>query len=154
MLLGRHDGVSGVRCAAQHACGARPSSALFRSHRYIDAVRGKDLKHRLVWRYVKSLAGAGELDLKALVLGARGRRGRKILPVNAATAPAELTGSAQNEIEETRRTARIKMGIGTGRCQDGVHIEALLLRSEEHPSELQSLMRISYVVFCLQKKTR
>src|SRR3546814_2287594 len=27
-------------------------------------------------------------------------------------------------------------------------------RSEEHTSELQSLMRISYAVFCLQKKTR
>src|SRR3546814_7696026 len=33
--------------------------------------------------------------------------------------------------------------------------EALAMRearSEEHPSELQSLMRISYAVFCLQKK--
>src|SRR3546814_3856625 len=27
------------------------------------------------------------------------------------------------------------------------------VRSEEHPSELQSLMRISYAVFCLKKKT-
>src|SRR3546814_10447934 len=26
-------------------------------------------------------------------------------------------------------------------------------RSEEHPSELQSLMRISYAVFCLKKNT-
>src|SRR3546814_6091250 len=29
---------------------------------------------------------------------------------------------------------------------------ALLDRSEEHTSELQSLMRISYAVFCLKKK--
>src|SRR3546814_3005309 len=29
-----------------------------------------------------------------------------------------------------------------------------LLRSEEHTSELQSLMRISYAVFCLQKTKR
>src|SRR3546814_4142458 len=29
----------------------------------------------------------------------------------------------------------------------------LLARSEEHTSELQSLMRISYAVFCLNKKT-
>src|SRR3546814_10575543 len=29
----------------------------------------------------------------------------------------------------------------------------LLDRSEEHTSELQSLMRISYAVFCLKKKT-
>src|SRR3546814_4082035 len=29
-----------------------------------------------------------------------------------------------------------------------------LVRSEEHTSELQSLMRISYAVFCLKKKQR
>src|SRR3546814_7977891 len=29
-----------------------------------------------------------------------------------------------------------------------------LSRSEEHTSELQSLMRISYAVFCLKKKTK
>src|SRR3546814_4409739 len=28
-----------------------------------------------------------------------------------------------------------------------------IMRSEEHTSELQSLMRISYAVFCLKKKT-
>src|SRR3546814_9725624 len=32
------------------------------------------------------------------------------------------------------------------------HQVAGLLRSEEHTSELQSLMRISYAVFCLKKK--
>src|SRR3546814_4508598 len=30
---------------------------------------------------------------------------------------------------------------------------AASVRSEEHTSELQSLMRISYAVFCLKKKT-
>src|SRR3546814_9157759 len=40
----------------------------------------------------------------------------------------------------------------------GRHIGALFVtiasrRSEEHTSELQSLMRISYAVFCLKKKT-
>src|SRR3546814_13346111 len=30
----------------------------------------------------------------------------------------------------------------------------ILSRSEEHTSELQSLMRISYAVFCLKKKTK
>src|SRR3546814_9837192 len=33
-------------------------------------------------------------------------------------------------------------------------IAAPLLRSEEHTSELQSLMRISYAVFCLKKKNK
>src|SRR3546814_6471090 len=43
--------------------------------------------------------------------------------------------------------------------QHGVEIEKILIthgmlgRSEEHTSELQSLMRISYAVFCLKKQT-
>src|SRR3546814_7646010 len=32
------------------------------------------------------------------------------------------------------------------------HLKKLRMRSEEHTSELQSLMRISYAVFCLKKK--
>src|SRR3546814_5274230 len=32
--------------------------------------------------------------------------------------------------------------------------QAVPFRSEEHTSELQSLMRISYAVFCLKKKTK
>src|SRR3546814_4096815 len=36
---------------------------------------------------------------------------------------------------------------------DDVHHRIDLDRSEEHTSELQSLMRISYAVFCLKKKT-
>src|SRR3546814_5881940 len=32
--------------------------------------------------------------------------------------------------------------------------KTLVLRSEEHTSELQSLMRISYAVFCLKKKNK
>src|SRR3546814_5487190 len=34
----------------------------------------------------------------------------------------------------------------------GAHHRANVVRSEEHTSELQSLMRISYAVFCLKKK--
>src|SRR3546814_2044589 len=33
-----------------------------------------------------------------------------------------------------------------------IRANAGLVRSEEHTSELQSLMRISYAVFCLKKK--
>src|SRR3546814_5143364 len=38
-----------------------------------------------------------------------------------------------------------------GQCVPGGRAEH---RSEEHTSELQSLMRISYAVFCLKKKTK
>src|SRR3546814_4599932 len=34
------------------------------------------------------------------------------------------------------------------------HPRVAAIRSEEHTSELQSLMRISYAVFCLKKKTK
>src|SRR3546814_6680869 len=36
--------------------------------------------------------------------------------------------------------------------RNGAHEKAV--RSEEHTSELQSLMRISYAVFCLKKKKK
>src|SRR3546814_5913073 len=42
---------------------------------------------------------------------------------------------------------------GRGRTPQGPrYVERM--RSEEHTSELQSLMRISYAVFCLKKKTK
>src|SRR3546814_7702115 len=55
-------------------------------------------------------------------------------------------------------------GIALGKCHSGrtsgvtaVTIAVIAgrpARSEEHTSELQSLMRISYAVFCLKKKTQ
>src|SRR3546814_4941206 len=41
--------------------------------------------------------------------------------------------------------------VGIALCQ-ALQIILYSRRSEEHTSELQSLMRISYAVFCLQKK--
>src|SRR3546814_7180523 len=39
------------------------------------------------------------------------------------------------------------------KAREWVHdVHAIFPRSEEHTSELQSLMRISYAVFCLKKK--
>src|SRR3546814_2660209 len=43
--------------------------------------------------------------------------------------------------------ANVEVGALLGRIGDGAGA-----RSEEHTSELQSLMRISYAVFCLKKK--
>src|SRR3546814_6624820 len=40
-----------------------------------------------------------------------------------------------------------------GWMQHQRHIAHGVVRSEEHTSELQSLMRTSYAVFCLKKKT-
>src|SRR3546814_3328326 len=52
------------------------------------------------------------------------------------------------------RTIRIKLEIDVnppaGSGEDATYLD----RSEEHTSELQSLMRISYAVFCLKKKIK
>src|SRR3546814_4014014 len=45
------------------------------------------------------------------------------------------------------------VGVGVGEEQLQAIHEAHAVRSEEHTSELQSLMRISYAVFCLKKNT-
>src|SRR3546814_9090092 len=45
-----------------------------------------------------------------------------------------------------------RLGVGAEEFQSAW--KSFEVRSEEHTSELQSLMRISYAVFCLKKKTR
>src|SRR3546814_6946876 len=50
------------------------------------------------------------------------------------------------------RTSRV--AVGRGYAPDGFGFVGGRVRSEEHTSELQSLMRISYAVFCLKKKTQ
>src|SRR3546814_15842610 len=51
---------------------------------------------------------------------------------------------------DQRRQRRQRLEQGGIVQRDG---DAAGVRSEEHTSELQSLMRISYAVFCLKKKT-
>src|SRR3546814_3644175 len=63
------------------------------------------------------------------------------------------------------RSRRLARGGSAPRRRLSAHVAALrrranaphlaaLCRSEEHTSELQSLMRISYAVFCLKKKKK
>src|SRR3546814_5729147 len=49
---------------------------------------------------------------------------------------------------------RVRTGLLSVARGQGKTVLAALLRSEEHTSELQSLMRNSYAVFCLKKKTK
>src|SRR3546814_9083886 len=44
--------------------------------------------------------------------------------------------------------------VGQRPCADTMMVAAGQQRSEEHTSELQSLMRISYAVFCLKKRNK
>src|SRR3546814_10044315 len=68
-------------------------------------------------------------------------------------------GAAADRLEPfqylDRRGVVITGGRGRGSEQVVGHDDAIRAgeRSEEHTSELQSLMRISYAVFCLKKKT-
>src|SRR3546814_2943213 len=57
--------------------------------------------------------------------------------------------------QETARIAgfTILVSSGTLLAAVGTNRVDVTVRSEEHTSELQSLMRISYAVFCLKKKT-
>src|SRR3546814_5251472 len=62
----------------------------------------------------------------------------------------ELLGQMYDETRDL--IARMTLNMPAGRSRLQVAIDAYLQRSEEHTSELQSLMRISYAVFCLKKK--
>src|SRR3546814_9735248 len=52
---------------------------------------------------------------------------------------------------EAALRARLRRMVVAGEEIDDI-VQETYLRSEEHTSELQSLMRISYAVFCLNKK--
>src|SRR3546814_9528160 len=53
-------------------------------------------------------------------------------------------------------TKRLAVGVHVDEDESGPGLAAMksVSRSEEHTSELQSLMRISYAVFCLKKKNK
>src|SRR3546814_4814478 len=77
---------------------------------------------------------------------------------------AEERREAVGILDVPRRLAEARaqpIGEGLLPLRDGAGGKALVVqaaqlghRSEEHTSELQSLMRISYAVFCLKKKTQ
>src|SRR3546814_19255812 len=57
-----------------------------------------------------------------------------------------LTGACCISASREQPESAIRMAI------DNAQADLITTRSEEHTSELQSLMRISYAVFCLKKK--
>src|SRR3546814_10187175 len=59
------------------------------------------------------------------------------------------TSGAGTRLSETKRKKTGRSGSGPILGRSPI---SAILRSEEHTSELQSLMRISYAVFCLNKK--
>src|SRR3546814_6489422 len=63
---------------------------------------------------------------------------------------SESAATPEESIIGTLRMRRMKTRGGVGMASSASR--RLRARSEEHTSELQSLMRISYAVFCLKKK--
>src|SRR3546814_2828086 len=73
-----------------------------------------------------------------------------------ATPPHAMRARAQPGLLPARlRYQRKPSAIGPRLAAENPHHRTMVpasTRSEEHTSELQSLMRISYAVFCLKKK--
>src|SRR3546814_5230074 len=62
----------------------------------------------------------------------------------------ELISNASDACDKLRFAAQTDEALWAGDAD----LKVTVGRSEEHTSELQSLMRISYAVFCLKKKTQ
>src|SRR3546814_1847676 len=69
--------------------------------------------------------------------------------------PAAPHQQYQESLHQRRDLAALSVAVGTGECDLSLASASLTGRrrgrSEEHTSELQSLLRISYAVCCLQK---
>src|SRR3546814_19234677 len=70
-------------------------------------------------------------------------------------------GSAQNRLVAEPHAGRLKLANARRDALsfliqrlEASNVRTIWTRSEEHTSELQSLMRISYAVFCLKKKNQ
>src|SRR3546814_14931594 len=76
--------------------------------------------------------------------------------VGAATAAAVTLGAHAQGADDASNPGAAPSGAKgyqSSSPDEAAFVEALVnVRSEEHTSELQSLMRISYAVFCLKKK--
>src|SRR3546814_4720964 len=70
----------------------------------------------------------------------------------ARSGEALTIGNPRSDPRESWRTRRGWPALGGTRSTVGRLVSATA-RSEEHTSELQSLMLISYAVFCLKQKT-
>src|SRR3546814_8655036 len=62
-------------------------------------------------------------------------------------------GSEWQQLKQVGNAVPPLLGLAVARVAEGL-LATSRARSEEHTSELQSLMRISYAVFCLKKKSK
>src|SRR3546814_1290431 len=76
---------------------------------------------------------------------------RKHDSISIAVAWGGITEVAQTLLAHSEKFESVLLGVDFSATEAA--LVDCLVRSEEHTSELQSLMRISYAVFCLKKKT-
>src|SRR3546814_6305655 len=100
---------------------------------------------------------AALLTIAVSQAGAHERKpsGPSALPAGDFGGPFVLMDHSGREVTERTYLGRLQViYFGYTHCPDICPIDAanIAQRSEEHTSELQSLMRISYAVFCLKKK--
>src|SRR3546814_3978667 len=76
--------------------------------------------------------------------------------IDISGARREIDNSAINHAlkQHGSDTTEAKRGQAAITPEDFGKIPEIVERSEEHTSELQSLMRISYAVFCLKQKNK
>src|SRR3546814_8161362 len=100
--------------------------------------------------------GHAELPLHQIEAG--DQLGHRMLHLQARVHLHEVEGVAiDQELDGAGAAVVDRLSGAQGGRAEGVaqrRIEARRRRSEEHTSELQSLMRISYAVFCLIKKKK
>src|SRR3546814_10917339 len=87
----------------------------------------------------------GDIGLEAR--DARHSRLQQWQDLGRARSFAQFRSGASGALYRSSQIARSRLA-----CAAVLDPAGQLLRSEKHTSELQSLMRISYAVFCLQKK--
>src|SRR3546814_9166150 len=94
---------------------------------------------------------AGALDRHLEIRGRIAEHGRAVLGVGdiALVVEGKVHEAAKRDVFGGRAGALIEEAAGAAVVAVG---RRQIVRSEEHTSELQSLMRISYAVFCLKKK--
>src|SRR3546814_8022188 len=73
---------------------------------------------------------------------------------NGRSTAHRIFGELSAGLRQVKRAHAAQNGRTTTRMTTRITISAGISRSEEHTSELQSLMRISYAVFCLTKKNK
>src|SRR3546814_7442332 len=76
----------------------------------------------------------------------------RVLDIEGVDRPLAVGGDARRLDHQVEARERGGNEVKQARAIPSVHLDHG--RSEEHTSELQSLMRISYAVFCLKKKKR